>query len=118
MPNDGSSIEILLTQRFKQDLKKLAKRYRSIQKDLALLIEQLQQGERPGDEISGNQYKVVKVRLKNSDINKGKRSGYRVVYYLESTTKIILVTVYSKSDKSDISNTLVESIIQQFEQDI
>lgn len=28
-----------------------------------------------------------------------------------------LVTVYSKSDKSDISNTIIEGIIQQFKQD-
>lgn len=34
-----------------------------------------------------------------------------------SNANIILVTVYSKSDKSDISNTIIESIIQQFEQD-
>lgn len=36
-------IEILLTPRFQQDLRKLAKRYRSICRDLTPLIEQLQQ---------------------------------------------------------------------------
>jgi mRNA-degrading endonuclease YafQ of YafQ-DinJ toxin-antitoxin module len=45
MPNDVPSIQILLTQRFQQDLKKLAKRYRSIRQDLTPLIDRLQQGE-------------------------------------------------------------------------
>ena len=47
MSNNVSLIEILLTPRFQQDLKKLAKRYRSIRRDLTPLIKQLQQGETP-----------------------------------------------------------------------
>ncbi|MEM7590936.1 MAG: type II toxin-antitoxin system RelE/ParE family toxin [Cyanobacteria bacterium P01_A01_bin.83] len=117
MPNDAPSIQILLTLRFKQDLRKLAKRYRSIRQDLAPLIEQFQQGETPGDRISGNKYQVIKARLKNSNIQKGKSAGYRVIYYLKTETTIILVTIYSKSDLSDLSNKLIEGIIQQFERE-
>lgn len=40
-----NSREILITSRFKKDLAQLAKRYRSIRKDLNPLIEQLQKGE-------------------------------------------------------------------------
>lgn len=116
MPTNEPPVQVLLTQRFKQDLKKLAKRYRSIRQDVAPLLEQLQQGQTPGDEISGNQYQVIKVRLKNSNIQKGKSAGYRVVYYLKTKATVILVTVYSKSDQSDVSNSIIESIIQQFEQ--
>lgn len=108
--------EIFLTPRFKKDLAKLAKRYRSIRKDLNPLIEQLQKGEAIGDRISGNKYQVFKVRLKNSNIQKGKSAGYRVIYYLKTQTKIILATIYSKSDQTDISNTTIEEIIQTFEQ--
>ena len=115
MPNNVPSIQILLTPRFQQDLRKLAKRYRSIRQDLTPLIEQLQQGETPGDRISGNKYQVIKVRLKNSNIQKGKSAGYRVIYYLKTTTAITLVTIYSKSDLTDIPNKVVEEIIQTFE---
>jgi mRNA-degrading endonuclease RelE of RelBE toxin-antitoxin system len=116
MPNDVSSIQILLTQRFKQDLRKLAKRYRSIRQDLTPLIDRLQQGETPGDRISGNKYQVIKVRLQNSNIQKGKSAGYRVIYYLKTETTITLVTIYSKSNRTDISNKVIEEIIQTFEQ--
>ena len=44
MTNQNSR-EILLTSRFKKDLAQLARRYRSIRKDLNPLIEQLQRGE-------------------------------------------------------------------------
>jgi len=115
MSNDFSRIQILLTPRFKKDLTQLAKRYRSIRKDLEPLIEQLQAGEIVGDRVAKIKYQVFKVRLKNSDIKKGKRAGYRVIYYLKTSDKIILVTIYSKVDWSDIENKVIEEIIKTFE---
>lgn len=115
MSNSQLSIQILLAPRFKKDLSQLAKRYRSIRKDLDPLIEQLQAGQVIGDRIPGLNYQVFKVRLKNTDIQKGKSAGYRVIYYLKTSTKIILATIYSKSDLSDIQNKVIEEIIQQLE---
>ena len=117
MSNKLPSISIYLTSRFKKDLSKLAKRFRSIRQDLAPLIDQLQAGETPGDLISGVKYQVFKVRLKNSDLKKGKSGGYRVLYYVKKETNIILATIYAKSDQVDIENKVIESIIEQFEQE-
>ncbi len=69
-----------------------------------------------GDKISGSSYQVFKVRLKNSNIQKGKSAGYRVIYYLKTKTKIILITIYSKSDLSNIKNSVIEQIISEFEE--
>ncbi|MEM9091860.1 MAG: type II toxin-antitoxin system RelE/ParE family toxin [Cyanobacteria bacterium P01_F01_bin.53] len=110
-------IEIALTSRFKRDIRGLAKRYRSIRTDLQGLIEKLQAGETPGDRITGVKYQVFKVRLKNSNIQKGKSAGYRVVYYIKSETHIILATIYSKSDAADVSNAVIQDAIAQYEQD-
>ncbi|CCQ69263.1 hypothetical protein CWATWH0402_5297 [Crocosphaera watsonii WH 0402] len=44
MSNKSQPISIYLTSRFKKDLSKLAKRFRSIRQDLAPLIDQLQGG--------------------------------------------------------------------------
>jgi mRNA-degrading endonuclease RelE of RelBE toxin-antitoxin system len=118
MQSEPSPIQIALTPRFKKDLRELAKRYRSIRADLQSLTEQLQAGETPGDQIAGIQYKIFKVRLKNSNIQKGKSGGYRVIYYLKTDTKIILATIYSKSDFSDVSNEIIEEAIAQYEQEI
>lgn len=108
-------IQIALTPRFQRDLRDLAKRYRSIRLDLQPLIEQLQSGETPGDRVTGIKYQIFKVRLKNSNIQKGKSGGYRVIYYLKTETEIILATIYSKSDLSDVSNHVIEEAIAQYE---
>jgi mRNA-degrading endonuclease RelE of RelBE toxin-antitoxin system len=118
MPSDSSSIEIALTPRFQKDLRDLVKRYRSIRRDLQTLIERLQSGEVPGDEVAGAKYQIFKVRLKNSDTRKGKSGGYRVIYYLKTSQSIILVTIYSKSDFSDVSNETIDEAITKYEQEI
>jgi mRNA-degrading endonuclease RelE of RelBE toxin-antitoxin system len=111
-------IKIALTLRFKKDLRELAKRYRSIRSDIQPLIEQLQAGEIPGDRIAGVKYQVFKVRLKNSNIQKGKSGGYLVIYYLKTAEAIILATIYSKSDISDANNEIIEEAIAQYEKEI
>jgi mRNA-degrading endonuclease RelE of RelBE toxin-antitoxin system len=118
MQSEPSSSEIALTPRFKNDIRELAKRYRSIRSDLQPLIEQLQAGEIPGDRIAGSKYQVFKVRLKNSNIQKGKSGGYRAIYYLKTAQVIILATIYSKSDISDVSNGIIEEAIAQYEKEI
>lgn len=115
MQNDSSLIQIELTPRFQRDLRDLAKRYRQIRSDLQPLIEQLQAGELPGDRLSGVKYAVFKVRLKNSSIQKGKSGGYRVIYYLKTYDKIVLATIYSKCDISDIDAEVIEDAIAQYE---
>lgn len=116
MQTEPPSIQIELTPRFKRDLRDLAKRYRQIRSDLQPLIEQLQAGELPGDRIAGVKYTVFKVRLKNSNIQKGKSGGYRVIYYLKTHEMIILATIYSKSDISDVDAEIIEEVISQYEQ--
>lgn len=118
MQSEPSPIPIALTPRFKKDLRELAKRYRSIRSDIQPLIEQLQAGEILGDRIAGVKYQVFKVRLKNSNIQKGKSGGYRVIYYLKTAQAIILATIYSKSDISDVSNEIIEEAIAQYEREI
>ncbi|WP_072620304.1 type II toxin-antitoxin system RelE family toxin [Spirulina major] len=115
MSINPNPINIDLSSRFKKDLKTLAKRYRSIRQDLQPLIAELQAGDTPGDQIQGLQHTVFKVRLKNSDTQKGKSGGYRVIYYLRSQIGITLITIYSKSDQSDVSNQVIEDIIRQYQ---
>jgi mRNA-degrading endonuclease RelE of RelBE toxin-antitoxin system len=116
MPSDPTPVQIDLTPRFQKDLRTLAKRYRRIRSDLQLLINQLEAGDLPGDQVSGMKLAIFKVRVKNSDIQKGKSSGYRVIYYLKAQDRIILVTIYSKSDQPDIDIETVRQAISQYEQ--
>jgi mRNA-degrading endonuclease RelE of RelBE toxin-antitoxin system len=103
------------TDKFRKEVKKLLKKYNSARKDIEPLINQLEAGEIPGDIIVGNKYPVYKVRVPNSDTRKGKSSGYRVVYYTMTPEAILLTTIYSKSDRQNISNKEVEDIIGAYE---
>ena len=75
-------IRVEFTLEFKRNVRQLAKKYRHFQSDIQLIISQLEAGLTPGDQIPRTGYTVFKVRVKNSDIQKGKRSGYRMIYYL------------------------------------
>ncbi|BAS57150.1 type II toxin-antitoxin system RelE family toxin [Leptolyngbya boryana] len=118
MPTDLPFVRIELAPRFKRDLRALAKSYRHVRSDLQPLIDQLQAGELPGDRISGVKYAVFKVRLKNRDVQKGKSGGYRVIYYLKAGDLIILVTIYSKSDLTDVGAEVVEDAIAKYEKEL
>lgn len=108
-------VEIRFSDEFKNSLRKLAKKYRSIRKDIQPVLEDLQQGEFQGDQIANIGYAVFKQRVKNSDNQKGKSAGYRVIYYVRTTTSIILITIYSKSEQADISASEIKRIIEKNE---
>ena len=72
--------EVVFTLPFKRRLKSLNKRYRKIQADIQLIVDNLQSGEILGDRIAGTDFIVFKVRAKNSDIPTGKSGEYRVIY--------------------------------------
>lgn len=59
MSINDNTVEVNLTPRFRKDLKDLAKRYRSIRKDLQPLIQELQSGNIPGDRIQGLDYQFL-----------------------------------------------------------
>ena len=113
MTDETPQIQILFSDEFKTRLRTLIKRYRSIRTDLQPLLNELQSGNFIGDQIPGTGYTVFKVRLKNSDIQKGKSGGYRVIYQLRGDTYILLVVIYSKSDQDDIPANQIRDIIDR-----
>jgi mRNA-degrading endonuclease RelE of RelBE toxin-antitoxin system len=116
MPNEtAKAIQVRFTPEFKRNLRALAKKYRHIRSDIQPTIEQIQAGNFVGDQIPRTGYTIFKVRVWNSDIRKGKRSGYRFIYYLKTPTEVILITIYSKLDQSDISPEQIRRILKEFE---
>ena len=77
------------------------------------MIDDLQSGALPGDQVPGVGIPVFKVRIRNSDAVKGKRGGYRLLYYLQTPAAIILVTIYSKSEQSDVSAREIRGILRE-----
>ena len=116
MPTDPpQSVHVEYTPEFKRSLRKLARKYRSIRTDVKPVIKRLQIGDLIGDQVTGTGNILFKARVRNSDIQKGKRSGYRLIYWLRTSKDIILVTIYSKLDQGDISTKEIRRIIKQFQ---
>lgn len=103
----GTSLE------FQRNIRTLKKRYRNIGKDIRPTLEQIQAGQLPGDQITGTSFVVYKVRARNRDIQKGKSAGYRIIYQVKSRDSIMLIAIYSKSDRAGMSIQAIKKIIAE-----
>jgi len=103
------------TEAFKRQLRRLSRKYRRIRHDITPILEQLDTGKYPGDQISGMSYTLYKVRVPNRDTRRGTSGGYRIIYYLQTEDDVLLVAIYSKTEQSDISVDEIGKIMQEEE---
>jgi len=115
MQNENTLFEIKFADQFKQDIKRLAKKYRQIKSDIKPIIEQLELGALIGVRIPKTDHIFYKVRIKNSDIKKGKSGGYRLIYHVQGSQIIIMMTIYAKSEQEDISAKRIQDILAEYE---
>lgn len=115
MSEQPISIQVDATVKFQKKVKSLEKKYQNIRDDVRPIIEQLEAGELPGNRIVGLDVEIYKVRVRNRNTNRGKSGGYRLIYYAKTSDRIILVTIYSKSEQEDIEPSEIEDILSEFE---
>lgn len=111
-------VNILLSEEFERRAKKLRKKYRSLNTDLAELLLQLEENPRAGVQIGEDIYKI---RLAVRSKGKGKSGGMRVITYVdveiqeaEEQTNVLLLTIYDKSEYDNVSDEYLRSIIDDF----
>lgn len=115
MPDSPKPVmEVFYTPEFKRNVRTLAKKYHHIQADVQPIIEKIQRGELIGDQVQGTGYTIFKVRIRNSDVSRGKNGGYRAIYYLKTPKAVVFVTIYSKTEQSDISPAKIRKILAEF----
>jgi mRNA-degrading endonuclease RelE of RelBE toxin-antitoxin system len=79
-------------------------------------LDRLEAGLFVGDAVSGFDNKLYKVRVASSDQNKGKRGGFRVIYYIVSdNNEILLLTIYAKAKQVNIKDSDVRRMLEQLE---
>lgn len=107
-------MKVILSDLAKSDVKKLAKRYKNFKQDVDLFIKDISENkEIKSDKIQGVKLPIFKARIKNSSINKGKSSGFRIIYYLKINDILYIISIYSKNEigninKKDILNNIAE----------
>ncbi len=97
------------TKHFTAEFKKLLKKYRHAEDDFDNFVSDFTKNHQTAKTIKANIYKV---RIKNSDKKRGKSSGYRTYYYIVENETVYFLTIYDKSEKESINESILDEIIR------
>jgi len=97
---------------FDKQAKKLHKKYKHLKDDIAVFVAQFETLHLSSVTISSN---IHKIRIANSDKNRGKSAGYRIYYYLYIEETVYLLTIYDKSETEMIDEALLGDMIQDIQ---
>jgi len=104
---------------FKRTVKRLKKKFPSVNKDLDSIFSQLENEPPIGVPIPLINAPVYKVRIKNSDIQKGKSRGYRLVYKFDEKNKMITpLILYFKAEKTNVFNREIRDMLDSLEKSL
>ena len=98
---------------FIRRLRRIERKYPKTIDEIESLIARLAQGERPGQRIPRVGYAIYKVGLPNRAERRGKSGGFRVIYYVQLSDRVTLLTIYSKSEESDISAREIQELARE-----
>lgn len=102
------------TEEFYRQVKRLAKRYRSLADDLDTLQRDLMENPEIGVSLGGGKRKI---RLRVKSKGSGKRGGLRVItlnVVIDITnTCVNLITIYDKKEVANVSDKYIDEIIRK-----
>lgn len=104
------SFEIMAIPPFNRQLKRLAKKYPSIGKDLKELGEKLKENPIQGVALGQDCYKL---RLSISSKGKGKPGGARIITCVRIVNEtVFLLTIYDKSEQENLSDKELNELLE------
>lgn len=111
--------DVHLTETFQKSIKALKKKYPHVKDDLLGQIKALEEDPSANDPIPGWNKEFWKVRVASSDAKKGKRGGYRLIYFWKAgEMKIYLLMAYFKGEKAEITRKEIESLLKKLNQEL
>ena len=94
------SYSIIATPLFKREIKKLFKKYNSLEREYAFLIDSLEKEPEQGTPLGHHCYKI---RLAIASKGKGKSGGARLITCVKVVeTTVYLLTIFDKAEKENI----------------
>lgn len=97
--------------RYKRQLKRLEKKYRTALEQSIGLVEEIKRGEQPGDAIPGYDGVVYKARRNNRAVPGGIRKGFRFIYCVHPSDVATMLSVYSKTEQANISDGEIAALL-------
>ena len=109
------NVEVIIVQTFKPDFKRLRKKYKSLDDDMAYLIADLRKNPLQGISIG---HGMRKMRVPISSKNKGKSGGARVISHVTVVVEVEVATVrllkiYDKSERESITDTELRELLKK-----
>jgi len=102
---------VIPTEKFKKQSKKLVRKYPSLKTELLTLSNILSKNPRYGTDLGNNTYKI-RIAIKSK--GKGKSGGARIISFVVSKdNEIYLLTIYDKSEIDNISDGQIKEIIKE-----
>ena len=96
---------------FLKEAKQLSKKFKLLKSDLKQAVEEIETKNDLGVYLGFN---LFKKRVKNSSIPTGKSGGFRVIIYQQIENKIVLISIYSKTEKENLSDEELSEIIKVY----
>ncbi len=108
------NVSILLSDEFKRQFKRLAKKYKTLATDFVTFKNELMSNPLQGVDLGGG---VRKVRMSITSKQKGKSGGARVITFNVAQSDnsedivITLMTIYDKSELSNVSDKYIKWLV-------
>ena len=96
---------------FLKEAKQLSKKFKLLKSDLKQVVDEIETKNDLGVYLGFN---LFKKRVKNSSIPTGKSGGFRVIIYQQIENKIVLISIYSKTEKENLSDEELSEIIKVY----
>ena len=102
---------------FARDVKRLAKKYKSLPSDLKVFISEIQANPDLGVDLG---HGVRKVRMSIASKGKGKSGGARILSYkriiiTDDYIKIVLLAMYDKNEIENVSDDYIRYLLNSYE---
>jgi mRNA-degrading endonuclease RelE of RelBE toxin-antitoxin system len=107
------NFNIIPTNSFERELKKLSKKYPSLKQDYADFLDEIELNPKSGSSLGRNCYKV---RLAITSKGKGKSGGARVITHLIVNIKnetLYLLKIYDKGEQDTVSDAELKYLLEQ-----
>lgn len=98
------------SENFLKEAKQLSKKYKLLKIDLKKAVQEIEKDDL-GVALGFN---LFKKRVQNSSIPTGKSGGFRVIIYQQIEDKIVLISIYSKTQKESLSDEELRIILKEF----
>lgn len=95
---------------FLKEAKQLSKKFKLLKSDLKQAVDEIETKNDLGVYLGFN---LFKKRVKNSSIPTGKSGGFRVIIYKQIENKIVLISIYSKTEKENLSDEELSNLLKE-----